>query len=350
MKQKTEIHLVVPGICGPVADLNGLHQIPEIKEWVSTLSKAKCLASKCTSDEVLCNIAGLQYDNHFPSAALTLLSIDGRKNSRKNYMFADPVHLQADLDHAILTSSVDLAISESESSDLCDVLNQHFEQDGLFFERISKDEWLVASSNKIEMSTTPLMQAIGRNVNFLLPKGKGADYWKKILTEAQMIMYSSDVNKVRENKGQQSINSLWFHGSGDMSELKKTGNEVKVNSICSDDDVLKGLAKHISSDYTRIPASVDRYIEYVLSQQSGSVNIFHQSELEHLINYTDINVWLEKLADLLDNWIYPLLSSASNNNIKVILYPCDNKQYQFSKYDSLKFWRKADLTNIISSY
>ena len=363
MKTNAEIHLVIPGICGPVAELHTLQSSGEIKKWITILSKAAL--SKATglsaagspsqesSYDVLSTITGLQCDNDFSSAAFTLLARNEHNNSR-HYMYADPVHLQADLDHAILTSSVDLNISESESSDLCAILNQHFEQDGLNFERLNKDEWLLSSPNKIEMSTTPLSQAVARNVNFILPKGKGSDYWKKVLTEAQMLMYSSDVNSYRESIGEQSINSLWFHGAGELPELNKTLKEgianTNVSSICSNDVMLKGLAKHIRSDYISMPASANDYIDYLLSKHRGKASLLHLAELEHLINYTDSNIWLEKLTELLGKWIYPLIALAAKNNIKLVLYPCDNKQYHFSKYDAMKFWRKAELDNYISTY
>jgi hypothetical protein len=370
MKTNAEIHLVIPGVCGPVAELHTLQSSAEVKKWIALLSKAalsktavsKAALSKATLAEAACSpsqessydvlsaITGIECDNDFPSAAFTLLARDDHNDNSRHYMYADPVHLQADLDHAILTSSVDLNISESESSDLCAILNQHFEQDGLNFERLNKDEWLLSSPNKIEMTTTPLSQAVARNVNFILPKGKGSDYWKKILTEAQMLMYSSDVNSVRESNGEQSINSLWFYGSGELPELNKTINVAKVSSICSNDVVLKGMAKHINSDYIPIPSSASDYIDYLLNNHRGRASLFHLAELEHLINYTDTNIWLEKLTELLEAWVYPLIKLAAKNNIKVVLYPCDNKQYHFLKYDAMKFWRKAQLDNYISVY
>ena len=360
MKTNAEIHLVIPGICGPVAELHTLQSSTEVKKWIAILSKATLSkttglsadgsASQESSYDVLSAITGLQCDTDFPSAAFTLLARDEDNDNSRNYMYADPVHLQADLDHAILTSSVDLNISESESADLCTILNQHFEQDGLNFERLNKDEWLLSSPNKIEMSTTPLSQAVARNVNFILPKGKGSDYWKKILTEAQMLMYSSDVNSHRESIGEQSINSLWFHGSGELPDIKETTKNAKVSSTCSNDVVLKGFAKHIGSDYVRMPLSANDYIDYLLSKHRGKASLFHLAELEHLINYTDSNIWLEKLTELLETWIYPLIKLAEKNNIKVVLYPCDNKQYHFSKYDVMKFWRKAQLDNYIPTY
>ncbi len=230
------------------------------------------------------------------------------------------------------------------------MLNKHFQQDDIIFQQLNKDEWLLSSPDKIVMNTTPLSQAVARNVNFILPKGKGADHWKKTLTEAQMLMHGNNVNTIRENNGELTINSLWFHGSGELlaGKLPVFEND-KVSSICSNEIMLKGLAVHINSDYLAVPSSASEYSEYLLSHR-GAVNLFHLSELEHLINYTDSTIWQEKLAQLLEKWIYPLINFARKNKIKVVLYPCNAKQYRFSKYDAMKFWRTAQLDDFISAY
>jgi len=61
-------------------------------------------------------------------------------------------------------------------------------------------------------------------------------------------------------------------------------------------------------------------------------------------------VWTEGLLELLENWFYPLLKMAHKNNINVILYPCNNKQYHFSKNDHLRFWRRGKLEQHVHSY
>ena len=113
--------------------------------------------------------------------------------------------------------------------------------------------------------------------------------------------------------------------------------------------MLKGLAAHINSDYLAVPSSPSDYFEYLLSHR-GVVNLFHLAELEHLINYTDSTIWQEKLAQILEKWVYPLINLASKNKIKIVLYPCNSKQYCFSKFDVMKFWRTAQLDDFISAY
>ena len=80
------------------------------------------------------------------------------------------------------------------------------------------------------------------------------------------------------------------------------------------------------------------------------VNVLHLSALTHPVNYSDVNIWLSELKAVLNHWVYPLITMASKNNIKLVLYPCNERQYQFSKYDALKFWRQDKLEQHINAY
>lgn len=345
MQPSSELHLIVPGICGPLAEIQSLKSSPVVAQWLRTLSRSSCRSSAGSVNDVIAEILDLDSNGDFPSAALTLLAND-MYDAKMYYMHADPVHLQADMDHAILTSSADLEIKDDESSALCETLNQHFEQDGLRFLILNKEQWFVASKHGISMNTTPLVDATGRNINFILPQGEDSARWKQVLTEAQMLMHSHAVNTARENSGLASINSLWFHGCGDLAEFPD--NEVKV--ICSQSDMFKGLASHIRCDYMDKPATVNEFADYLLSCQQGATSVLHMAELEHLVNYTDVSLWLAQLTELLERWVYPLLKITKKNNIKVTLYPCNGKSYQFSKYDSLKLWRHVWRKNELEEY
>lgn len=345
MTTVSELHLIIPGACGPLAEVESLQNNPVLQHWIKTLSRTQAVASAESLHDVIKSVFELPAEGDLPTAALTM-SADQMFDKTLNYLHADPVHLRADLDHAVLTSSDDLAIEEDEADQLCAALNQHFNQDGLSFYKKNKNQWILSTENSIEMNTTPLVDAIGRNVNFILPQGKASGSWKQMLTEAQMLMFAHEVNTNRENDGRQSINSLWFHGSGKLPEI----TDSEITSICSDHDLMKGLAGQIQCDYLALPDSADAYLERLLTDEAAGVKVLHISQLEHLINYTDVNIWLDGLTEVLENWVYPLAKSAKNNKLKLSLYPCNGRCYQFSKYDDLKFWRQSSLTDHVKRY
>ncbi len=344
----SELHIVVPGICGPLAEVTALDNSSAVKHWVNVLSKAHCQPSSSTFTDVITSLFDLAIEGDFPSAALTMLALNDHQNST-HYMFADPVHLQADMDQALLTSSEDLAISDHEAEVFCEMLNDHFNQDGLHFIKLNKNQWVISSKENIKLNTTPLTDSIGRNINFILPKGEASGYWKLKLTEAQMLMYMHEINNSRESARQQSINSIWLHGSGSLPDFEG----CNIDSICSNASLFKGLASHVKCDYRSLldtPASYMNSIAGIrVNDNSHAINVLHLSDLEHLVNYSDVRLWSTKLEDVLNTWIYPLLKMSCNHS-KVTLYPCNGKKYQFSKYDAFKFWRQGDLSQHISSY
>jgi hypothetical protein len=345
MNAKAELHIIMPGVCGPLTELVTLKNNAVIANWIKFLSRSKRYQSATTVDGVVAALFNLTAEKDIPSAALTMLAND-TYNAALHYMHADPVHLRADLDHAVLTSSLDLAISEQESMQLCNALNKHFNQDGLTFIRLHRDKWLVSSEKKIRMKTTPLVDATGRNINFLLPRGEDAGAWNKILTEAQMLMHSHEVNASREDLGLQIINSLWFHGCGELPERDNN----KITSICSDHDMFKGLARHSACDHLPMPDTVASYKEYLVNNRSGGVNVLHISDLEHLINYTDVSLWLNAMEGILNSWLFPLAKAAHDNNIKLMLYPCNGQKYHLARSDAFKFWIKGTVEQHISSH
>ena len=345
MNAVTELHLIIPGACGPLAEVQSLQNNQVLKRWIKVLSRSRSTASADNLHDVIKSVFNLAINGDLPTAAL-LMHANQSYDSSLNYLHADPVHLRADLDHAVLTSSADLSIMEYEAEQLCAALNSHFNQDGVKFIALDNDRWILTTKDNIKMTTTPLVDAVARNINFILPQGEGAGEWKQFLTEAQMLMHAHEVNVTRENAGHQSINSIWFHGSGKLPEM----TDSTVTSVYSNHDLFKGLAAQIKCDFAPLPNSVNEYMGLLLSNNHSDVNVLHISELEHLTNYTDVSIWLERLAAVLDDWVYPLLNMAKKNNIKIVLYPCNNKQYQFSKYDALKFWRQTSLDQHVTSY
>ncbi len=347
--RRSELHLIAPGICGPLADTAPLASNPLIERWIKTLSKAHHSACPENTMTLLESLAGLSFKHGFPSAAFNLLAND-LYDPGKFYMHADPVHLQADIDSALLTPGADLNISEAEAETFCQSLNQHFAEDGLTFLALNNNRWFVSRREEIKLETTSLLAATGRNINYLLPAGEDAVRWKQLLTEAQMLLHMHELNENRENTGLASINSLWFHGSGQLVDQQGGDNNAAINNICSNDDLLKGFSRFIKCDYLELPDSVSVYMDYLLSCDAGAKNVLHIDALQQLTNYTDVQPWLDQLQDILHNWTYPLLNFSNKNNIKVTLYPGTEKQYRFAKSDVLKFWRKDPLEKHVKRY
>ncbi len=151
-----------------------------------------------------------------PVAAIALA---GEGSAREGaWMRADPVHLRIDHDYLKLHGAASLEVTRPEAEALVAALQSHFQGDGLEFRVCSPDRWYVRVPPGDLPTTTPLAQALGRDVYGLLPANRdvagGRINWRSAMTEAQMILAAHEVNVARDAAGKPAVNSVWFWGEG----------------------------------------------------------------------------------------------------------------------------------------
>ena len=345
MSKKQELHVIVPGLCGPLAEIPSTHEQPQLQRWMNTLARAVSASSGKDLYSVLNDVFSLGIDGEFPSAWFTLLATQEIRPGYY-YLHADPVYLRADIDHAVLSSSDDFELSEDEAAAFCEKLNKHFAEDGLRFFYSDHRHWFVESDKPVSLLTTPLSYAVARNINLLLPQGEEATRWKQILNESQMLLFSHPLNEERENRGQVPVNSLWFHGSG--SPLKAVDGDI--TTVCSHDRLLQGIAMHTGADSVALPENASAYMAQLSQQEAAGQHVLHLSSLEHCANYTDTGIWLQALDVLLDDWLYPLLAQASKDRFEVSIYPCNGRSYRFNGTEKYRFWRRGRAGEHMSAF
>jgi hypothetical protein len=148
-----------------------------------------------------------------PPVAAIALAGEGEA-SEGAWMRADPVHLRIDHDYLKLHDASVLDVRREEAEALVAALQDHFRQDGLEFRAPSPERWYVKAPEGALPKTTPLDDAMGRDVFGLLPANSAAINWRSAMTEAQMVMGAHAVNARRDAEGKLAINSVWFWGEG----------------------------------------------------------------------------------------------------------------------------------------
>jgi hypothetical protein len=132
------------------------------------------------------------------------------------WLRADPVYLRIDRDMTAMHSAAQLAIGRDEADALVATLQAHFANDGLEFLAPSPERWYIHVPAGEIPETIPPGEARGRDAQRLLPVSRGSLNWAGLLTEAQMLLSSHDVNVRRENASRPPINSLWLWGGGEL--------------------------------------------------------------------------------------------------------------------------------------
>lgn len=204
------LDLLVPGLFPPPGAPEAVRAL-RLPALESALASARAASEPATGpDEWLASRFGLR--GSIPHAAISLA---GEGLPREgSWLHADPVHLAIGQDAVALHDASHLAITREEANALVGALQAHFEPDKLVFLSPAPDRWYVRVPEGEVPATTPLDEALGRNIFGLLPRGEGAINWPAALTEAQMLFTSHPVNEVREAQRQPVVNGVWFWGEG----------------------------------------------------------------------------------------------------------------------------------------
>ena len=195
------------------------------------------------------------------AAAAPITRLADTETAEGVWMRADPVHLVVEGDALRLRDASSLDIRLDEARALAATLQDHFAADGLEFRVEAPERWYVKLAAGEAPGTTPLEEALGRNVFGLLPRdGK----WRSAMTEAQMILNGHEVNARREAEGKPAINTVWFWGGGALpAAISKPYAVVHAN-----DPLARGLAKLSGAQLQGVPKGIG---DVELSRATDSV-------------------------------------------------------------------------------
>jgi hypothetical protein len=338
-----KLSIVVPGLCGPIADIGGLEDAAgPLVDLLKQLAKDKTQANGYTGQ--LAGLFGLNSSERLSDAALSLLSY-GIDPGDSCWIHADPVNLQADMDRAILSDARTLDIHMDEAEKLVEQINTHFAEDDLSVLMADAGNWFIRQA-ECSLKTTPLSQAMGRNINHLLPTGEGAAQWQRFLNEAQMLLHMSEVNQRREKRGVAAINSLWLWGEGGLPQK----GDTDITQVYANDAVTTGMACLGQIKHSALTDPIA--LAYAMKNQGHS--LVSMQQLDGPCNYGDTPAWLDELLVVVEDWLKPLIKTARSLDAEVDIYPCNgvryhfsnNKQYNISK---LIFWKKDRLQDYVDT-
>ena len=334
------LELVVPGLCGPLPDLEGLTESPAMDALARLLARAdKSHNAASGFHPQLARLFGMDENTAIPSAALSLLAY-GYPAGEEQWLHADPVHLQADMDHAVLRDSHSLDISPADAEALVAEINNHFRDDGIYLHAVDHNHWFLNIGERNAVTTTALHDVIGRNVNFFLPRGRHEKFFKSFMNEVQMLLHMSKVNHNREQSGLLPVNSLWLWGEGELPVVEKSA----VTDVYSNHPLVKGLAEKGGARY--YPVSDPALLLEVINDKSPVLMVF--DDLFNIACYGDVRDWQGRLQVFFEDWLEPLVSRAIKNKMPVNLYPCNGTCYTISAAGRYRIFRRGNIREHLS--
>ena len=325
------LSLLVPGILGPLPELASyneeLLQCPALRCWLS-----RGYVQSTGAHNYYQQLAQLFNCNADFSIASVSAVYDGADCSSGHWYRADPVHFKTDIDHAILLDQHQLNIRPDESASLIAHFNRHFVEDGLQLYSRHADRWYLVSENEIDVNTTRIDEAVGRDIKHFLPGGEHALSWRRLLNEAQMLFHNHDVNEQRADNHELVINSLWLWGEGE--ELTSKGN-TGFDWLMSNEAVSSGLA--MLTNQRTIPFSQN--LDQLPDEDHGLVVI---DDLIGPCSYGDVDAWIESLETVYEQWLEPLNTMLKKRKLGTIsLYTGEGRMFQVTANHLMKFWRRT---------
>ena len=193
MPAARSLHLVVPGLLGPVTDPDTVARIsPRMPALERLLGRATVSEGGETHAEA-CILAacGIRM-SPAPVAAIARLGEPDAPAlaTRDWWLRVDPVHLRVDMNQARLFGPHALKLQAEHARGLVARLNEHLADDGLSIEAPVPHRWYLRFSEPPDLETHSLAEVSGRNVHLFMPTGGDSARWRSWLTEVQMLLHT----------------------------------------------------------------------------------------------------------------------------------------------------------------
>jgi hypothetical protein len=331
--------LLVPDLFLPHAVLDAacreLH-LPALEQLCSRATRSDQALQG--HDAWLCQAFSVAPQPDWPVAPLSLVA-DGGDAAAYFWLRADPVHLRATRDHVSLADASVLSIRPEEAELLVAALNAYFADETRQFLSLHAERWYLRLASHPQIATRTILEAIGKDINPLLPAGPQAMHWNRVTNEIQMLLHAHGVNEARESRGEPTINSVWLWGGGTHPAVGRSA----FHAVWSDDVLARGLGKSAGLPAAPSGAGAAQWLEAAARLGQDHRHLVVLDQLLLPARHGDIARWRAQLAELEERWFAPLLGALRKRRVAglslVGLGPERSLQFDLTPSALLRFWR-----------
>ncbi len=148
-------------------------------------------------------------------------------------------------------------ISTEEACTLIQELQAHITDERVsLYTGVSYRHLLVVRGVDFEVRTYPPHDHIGKPVEKILPRGKGADLLIQLINQSQQLFAGHDINRVRQDLGENQVSSIWLWGQGKQARLDSFRKQYGLQGAAiTAVDLVRGLAKLVGFDLIDVPGA-----------------------------------------------------------------------------------------------
>jgi len=217
-----DAHLLIPFASSPEPGcreaLRGL-ALPRLEQLLARLVPGEPDTGHETSlslphERVLARACGLApTDGRIPWAAWQVQQ-SGADPGGAAWAQITPCHWRVGSDHVAMDDPSELQLHEDDSRALLATVRPFFEEDGIALEYSAPTLWLARGEVFRDFPAASLDRVIGRKVDDWLPRVAGAGPVRRLQQEVQMLLYTSELNDQRQQRGLLPVNSFWVSATG----------------------------------------------------------------------------------------------------------------------------------------
>lgn len=245
-----------------------------------------------------------------------------------NYLLFRPIHLKADMHSAIVLPIDTNQVNDHDISIIINDLKELFKVD-CDVSKVGEGLWLMRLKQCTPAQHYPhYLSVIGRKSDPFVQQSKQYLPWYQLINEMQMFMHQHEINHNRIESGLLPVNSLWFWGAGNLSQLAA----VNINWYC-DDPLLKQFATVANINC----ATLDDFRTSVIDCDSIVIDLSllealkspHESKLQALLSNVEEGLFKPVLKMLRARQCVLRLKSGSQFDLKM------------TAYSTFQWWKKT---------
>jgi hypothetical protein len=216
-------------------------KLPHLRQLLSTLSLVNSDIGTEESfssphERVLARAQGLPIvDGYIPWAAQKAfdLGLDGEQT--QPWCFVTLCHSVVGNGSMTMEDPAQLQVSEAESRQLLADMMPYFAEDGLTLHYLESSLWLCSGVPLRDVRTASLDRVIGQDLAPWQPAQGDAAKLRRLQNEMQMLLYTHTVNNVRSHARAATINSIWLHGTGDLTKVNgQVSTNISIPRVLAD--------------------------------------------------------------------------------------------------------------------
>ncbi len=148
-------------------------------------------------------------------------------------------------------------ISTEEAKALIIELNEQLGNEKCqLYPGVSYRHLLVFKGEDFDVQTYPPHDCIGRKIEKILPRGKGAEMLIDLMARSQQLFINHDINRVRKDLGENQVSSIWLWGQGKKTLMESFQKRFGLKgATITAVDLARGLSKLIGFDLIEVPGA-----------------------------------------------------------------------------------------------